>query len=158
MDTGLPAGAIVLIDSSALVYLVEGESGSPRRAAVESFFDQAEAGAWTVVASTLAWKELLEKPLAAGRAELASRYRRTLSDSARIELRVVDVAVAEEAAALSASLAPALRRAVSAADLVHVATAIVAGAHAILGNDEAWRRIPRCPPLILVDELAHRAE
>ena len=155
MDIELPDGALILVDSSALVYLVEGEAGSPRRGAVESFFSEAGVRGWTVIASTIIWKELLEKPLAMDQGELAARYRRVLSDSSRIELRVVDVAVAEEAAVLAASLASALRRGLSPADLVHVATAIVAGANAILGNDADWRRIPRCPPVILIDELAH---
>ena len=83
-----------------------------------------------------------------------TRYRRLLADSRRIELRVVDVAAAEEAASLAASLAPARRRWISSADLVHVATAIAAGAKAIFCNDESWRELPACPPLILVDELA----
>ena len=158
MDIELPDGALVLVDSSALVYLVEGEEGSPRRKAVESFFAEAAARAWTVIASTLIWKELLEKPLATEQGELAARYRRFLSDSSRMELRVVDVAVAEAAAVLAASLAPAPRRGISAADLVHVATAITAGADAILGNDADWRKIPRCPPIILIDESAHFIE
>lgn len=148
-----PLGSTVLVDSSALVYLVEGAEGSPRRSAVERFFARAEAGSPRLVASTIAWLELLEKPLAAGDGALADRYRALLADSSRIELRVVDVAVAEGAAALSASLPPELRRRLSHADLVHMATAILLGATAILGNDEAWRSVPGCPALILVDEL-----
>jgi predicted nucleic acid-binding protein len=151
----LPADALVLVDSSALVYLIEGAPGSPRRSAVELFFEAAAARHWRVIASTLIWAELLEKPLAAGSPELAARYRGVLCDSSRIELNVVDVAVAERAAALFASFSPSLRRALSPADVLHIATAIVAGAAAVFGNDEAWRDVPHCPPLILVDELAH---
>jgi predicted nucleic acid-binding protein len=158
VDIDLPAGALVLVDSSALVYLIEGAPGSARRSAVERFFDEAETRPWRVIASTLAWAELLEKPLAAGLPELAARYRGILADSSRVELRVVDVAVAEQAAALSASLSPSLRRALSSADVLHIATAIVAGARAIFGNDEAWRGVPLCPPLILVDELVYDSD
>jgi len=147
-------GSTVLVDSSALVYLVEGAEGSPRRSAVERFLARSAASSLRLVASTVAWLELLEKPLAAGDAALADRYRALLADSSRIELRVVDVAVAEGAAALSASIPPELRRRLSPADLVHMATAIAMGASAVLGNDEAWRSVPGCPPLILVDELA----
>ncbi len=154
MNLALPPGSLVLVDSSALVYLVEGEPGSGRRHAVEGFFARAAAEGWRLAASTLSWLELLEKPLAAADAGLAARYRSLLSDSARIELRVVDVAVAEGAAALSASLGPALRRRLSPADLVHIATALTLGASAVLGNDETWREVPACPPLVLVDELA----
>ncbi len=154
MDTPLAPGAIVLVDSSALVYLVEGAPGSSRRSAVERLLAEAETRGLRLLASTLVWTELLEKPFADGDAALADRYRVLLCDSRRIELRVVDVAVADRAAALSASLAPALRRRMSTADIIHIATALVAGAGAVLGNDEAWREVPSCPPLILVDELA----
>lgn len=147
------AGEIVLADSSAIVYLVEGEPHSPRRAAVEAFLAEAAERGAKVVASTIAWTELLEKPLAAGDDELAARYRRVLADSSRFELRVVDAAIAEQAAVLAASLRPAFRKRLSPADLVHIATALVAGASAILGNDEAWRAVPQCPKVILVDEL-----
>lgn len=149
----LADGSIVLVDSSALVYLVEGEPASPRRRAVEAFMAEAGGKGWRLVASALVWQELLEKPLRSGDAELAARYRRLLADSRRIELLVVDVAAAEGAAALAASLAPSRRRWISSADLIHVATAIAAGARAIFGNDESWRELPSCPPLILVDEL-----
>jgi predicted nucleic acid-binding protein len=154
MDIDLPAGAIVLIDSSAFVYLVEEAASSKRRTAAELFLSEAAAKGWRLMASTLAWAELLEKPIAANDAELASRYRRLLSDSSLVELRVVDVAVAERAAALSASLAATLRRRLSKADLIHIATALELGASALFGNDEAWREVPGCPPLLLLDELA----
>lgn len=153
MDVQLPAGATVLIDSSALVYLIEGEASSPRRRAMEAFLEEARSKPLRLAASTLVWAELLEKPLSLGDQELASAYRRFLSDSSLIELRIVDVAIAERAAALSASLLPAQRRRLSAADLVHMATALTIAAAAVLGNDAAWREVPACPPLILVDEL-----
>jgi predicted nucleic acid-binding protein len=154
VDLDLPAGTVILVDSSALVYLVEGEASSPRRRAVESFLAQSAAREWRLAASTLIWTELLEKPLAEGDEALATRYRILLSDSSLIRLRVVDAAVAEGAAALSASLPPTQRRRLSTADLVHIATALCLGAAAVLGNDEAWRSLPACPPLLLVDELA----
>ncbi len=147
-------GSLVLVDSSALVYLVEGAPGSPRRSAVERLLGEAETGGLRFVASTMAWTELLEKPRAERDTALADRYRALLSDSRRLELRVVDVAVADRAALLWASLSPPLRRRLSTADIIHIATALVAGATAVLGNDDAWRDVPSCPPLLLVDELA----
>jgi predicted nucleic acid-binding protein len=154
MDLDMVHGAIVLVDSSALVYLVEGKSLSPRRAAVERFFAEAETRGTRLVASTFAWTELLEGPLARGEHELAAAYRRLLADSSRIALREVDVSVAETAAELAAAMPNARRRTVSSGDLLHIATAIATDAAAILTNDEAWRSVPRCPPLVLVDELA----
>lgn len=150
----IPARGAVLVDSSALVYLVEGEEDSPRRKAVERFLAEAASRGERALASTVAWAELLERPLALGDADMAGRYRRILSDSSRIELAVVDVAVAERAAALAAALPRQARRSLSDADLLQIATAIEEGTSAILTNDEAWARVELCPPLALVDELA----
>jgi predicted nucleic acid-binding protein len=147
-------GSLVLVDSSALVYLIEGAEDSPRRGAVKRFLAEAESRGTRLCASTVAWAELLEGPLASGRLELASAYRRLLADSGRILLREVDVAVAETAAELAAALPAARKRIVSGADLLQIGTAIALGATAVLTNDEAWRSVLRCPPLILVDELA----
>jgi predicted nucleic acid-binding protein len=150
----LPHGATVLLDSSALVYLVEGEPDSPRRRAMELFIDRARAEGLRLAASTAAWAELLEAPVAAGDRELAARYRRLLSDSSLIVLRELDVAVAERAALLAASIKGPSRKSVSSYDLLHLATAIEIGAAAVLTNDGPWASVPGCPPLLLVDELA----
>jgi predicted nucleic acid-binding protein len=144
--SALPDGSLVLVDAAPLVYLVEGQG--PRRAAVEGFLELARARSFRLAASTLVWTELLEGPLRSGDAALAERYRILLSDYSRLVLIPVDVAVAEEAARLAAL------RGLGVADAVHVATAIVAGAKAVLGNDEAWGAVPECPPLLLVDEMA----
>jgi predicted nucleic acid-binding protein len=158
MDLDLSPDAAILIDSSALVYLVEGEPLSARRKAVERFFGAAAKARSRLLASTVVWAELLERPIAERDAERELAYRRLLSDSSRIELLVVDVAIAERAAALRAALPPAARRRLSEADIIQIATAIEHRARAILTNDEAWREAPLCPPLFIVDELAAEGE
>jgi predicted nucleic acid-binding protein len=145
----------ILVDSSALVYLVEGDPSSPRRRAMEFLVAEAQARGIGLKASTTVWMELLAKPLAEGRAELAARYRALLADSSRIELCVIDVAIAERAASILASLGPAGHRKISEADALHIATALTIGAGAILTNDEAWRSVPGVPRVLLVDELAY---
>jgi predicted nucleic acid-binding protein len=145
---GLGPGSVLLVDSSALVYLVEGANGSPRRAAVSRFLEAAARGEIGLVVSALAWAELLEGPLRSGDAALAARCRALLADSPRVRVEPVDVAIAEESALLRA------RRGLGLADCIHIATARVLGADAVLTNDEAWRRVPECPPVLLVDELA----
>ncbi len=138
----------VLVDSSALAYLVEGAPDSPRRRAVERFLEEACDSGSEIVASAIAWAELLEGPLRGGDPGLADRYRSFLADSSRVRIAVVDVAIAEEAAALRA------RRKLGLADSLHIATAIVLSARAVLTNDEDLRDVPECPRVFLVDELA----
>jgi predicted nucleic acid-binding protein len=136
------------VDAAPLVYLVEGAAGDPRRAVAERFLDAAAGGELELVASAVAWSELLEGPLRKGEAELADRYRSLLADSSLVRIETVDVAIAEEAAALRA------RRGLGLADSLHIATARVLKVDAVLTNDEAWRGLPECPRVLLVDELA----
>ena len=157
MDLDLSLGAPLLIDSSAFIYLVEGEAGSARRTTVERFLTAAALARTRLVASTIAWAELLERPLTANDEERAIAYRRLLSGGS-VELLVVDVAVAERAAAIRAALPQSARRSLSDADTIQIATAVEHGARAILTNDEAWRAAPDCPPLFIVDELAFEGD
>lgn len=163
MELGLARGDLVLVDTAPLVYLVEGASGgagaalpraaSSRRAgAAAAFFAAAEERGLRLAASALAWAELLAKPLRDGDEALADRCRNFLADSRRLYLAPVDAAIADAAAALRG------RRRLELADSVQIATAIVLGAAAVLTNDEAWRRIPGCPRVILLDELAFELE
>lgn len=145
-ELGLRRGNSILVDASPFIYLVEGSEG--RRRSVESFFALAAEADLRLFGSVLVWTELLHKPLRSGATKLADRYRGILADSSRVVLVPVDVAIADEAARLRAL------RGLQLADAVHVATARVLSVSAILGNDESWRGIPECPPLLLVDELA----
>ncbi len=163
----LRPGALVLIDTAALVYLIEGSG--PRRHAVEAFLASAREHGLRMAASAIVWTELFDGAFSRADGELQRRYRILLSDSEGLFLAPVDAAIAEEAARLIAGSkrgAPALDRsaqrppgrALALADALHIATAIVLGAAAVLGNDEAWRLVPSCPPLLLVDELAFEIE
>ena len=170
-------GDLVLVDTAPLVHLVEGGPSrggegargaalpggpsvgrtgatSPDRRAIAAaaFFKAAEAGGLRLAASALAWTELLAKPLREGDEALADRFRSFLADSRRLYLAPVDAAIADAAAALRG------RRRLELADAVQIATALVLGAAAVLTNDEAWRRVPDCPRVILLDELAFELE
>lgn len=151
-EFGLKPGALVLLDTAPLVYLVEGNGD--RAAVARSFAEAAREGTLRLAASVLVWTEGLTAPLAAGDRMRADAYRKTLADSSLVALEPVDVAIAEQAAALRAA-APSL----AAMDALHLATALRLGADAVLTNDEAWRTLaaaafPRGPRVLLVDELA----
>ena len=153
---GLKPGDLVLVDAGPLIYL-SGPAAGRRRETVEAFFEAAKAEGLGLVASTLVWTEVLRGCLASGDRASAEAARSLLADSARIRLEPLDVAVAEEAAALLAAYR------VEMADAIHVATAVVTGAEAMLTNDEAWRDLVQdrgkkggrgLPRVLLVDELS----
>ena len=169
LEFGLEKGDLVLLDSAPLVYLIEGR-GEARQVVVEAFFAAARASSIRLAASTLVWAELLRGPLARADEELSLSYRRLLSDSSLICLEPVDAAIAETAAGLVAAEAGRLsgKKATGPGlelpDAIHLATAIVLGAAAVLTNDEAWKAFaeardfkPKLPPILLVDELAFLA-
>lgn len=153
---GLKAGDLVLVDAGPLIYL-SGDSAGRRGETVEAFFETAKSEGLGLVASTLVWTEVLRGCLASGDGPAAETARGLLADSTRIRLEPLDVAVAEEAAVLLAA------GRVELADAIHIATAFVTGAKALLTNDEAWRDLVRdrgkkggrgLPRVLLVDELA----
>lgn len=163
-ELGLRRGDLVLLDTAPIIYLVESDAGSPGRAAVARFFaEAAAAGGLRLTASVVAWTEGLVGPIGSGDAETVDRFRRALSDSRTLVLEPVDVAIAEEAARLMS-----LPSRPGFPDAVHLATAAVLGAAAVLTNDEAWAAITasagtgayrhaaayRSMRILLVDELA----
>jgi len=144
---GLGPGELLFVDSAPLIYLVEGEGR--RRVAMAALYGAAGRGELRLAASVLAWTELLRK---ADKGEKSLSLRRLLADSSRLVLLPIDVAVADGAATL---LRGALRPGPSLPDALHLASALVAGAAAILTNDTAFRSFaPRGLRIIILDELA----
>jgi predicted nucleic acid-binding protein len=162
---GLDVGDQVLLDASALIAYMEGEGRA--KAAMDAIVDIAGSGMLKLRASAIVWTELLRAPASA---EIALAYRGFLSDSTRIVIVPVDVAIAYAAAGM---LAGQDRRRGSGkgdaptssggepgpqpflADALHLATAVVGRCKAVVTNDEAWKQAaPRNLRVIILDELA----
>jgi len=151
---GVGEGELVLVDSSALIYLIDEPEGSARGFAVGAFVEAAQAGLIRLAASAIAWTELLAGPIASADGERADRFRSFLANSAIVRIEPLDVAIAEEAARLRGAGAARRKAGLELADAVHIATAIVIRADAVLTNDEAWKLVPGCPRVLLVDDIA----
>ncbi len=147
-DLGLEEGSLVLVDTAPLAYLTDDGSGHRGKVAA-AFLEAAAGGRIRLTASALVWTELLTRPLARGDGPAAERIRRLLSDSRTIVLAPFEVAIAEEAAILMAT-----RKVLAMADALHLATAIVLRADAVLTNDSAWQEAGFPFRVLLVDELA----
>lgn len=122
--SGLPDGALVLLDSAPIIYQLE---ANPRHAPrFRSLFDRQEAGTILFAITTISLAEVLTGPLRAGEEALAKRYR-AIMESWQVVPLTADIA--ESAARLRATLALKL------ADAVQVASAIAINADALVTHD-----------------------
>jgi predicted nucleic acid-binding protein len=126
----LPEGALILIDSAPVIYVLEGHKRlGPRFAPL---FAAHGAGRLRFAVTTIAIAEVLTGPLKAGDDALARRYRAILESWQPIAL---DLDIAESAARLRASLRLKL------ADAVQAASALAVNAAALVTHDRDFSRL-----------------
>lgn len=156
---GLDVGDCVLLDSSAVIGYVEGTGRT--KETMDAVVGATTWGGLKLRASAVAWTELLRAALTA---DTSLAYRRFLSDSTRIVIVPVDVAVAYAASGMLAAFdrrtgQDGSKRAAESraffADAIHLASAVVGRCKAVLTNDREWK--DAAPPslrVIVLDELA----
>jgi predicted nucleic acid-binding protein len=126
----LPGGALLLIDSAPIIYVLEDH---PRLAPrFRPLFDAHGAGRLRFSVTTITIAEVLTGPLGAGDDALAQRYRAILETWRPVAL---DVGIAESAARLRASLRLKL------ADAVQAASALTINAAALVTHDRDFSRL-----------------
>jgi predicted nucleic acid-binding protein len=127
---GLPPGALLLIDSAPIIYVLEDHPRFAPR--FRPLFEAHAAGRvrFSVTAITIA--EVLTGPLKNGDEALARRYRAILESWRPVTL---DVDIAESAARLRASLQLRL------ADAVQAASALAINAAALVTHDRDFSRV-----------------
>jgi predicted nucleic acid-binding protein len=126
----LPEGALILVDSAPIIYVLE---GNPKLAArFQPLFDRHARGEIAFAVSTITIAEVLAGPLNAGDEALAKRYRAVLES-----WQVVDLSadIAESAARLRVSLKMKLP------DAVQAASAIAINADALVTHDRDFSRV-----------------
>jgi predicted nucleic acid-binding protein len=132
LDTsGLPEGALILLDSAPLIYFLEDH---PKLAArFQPLFEEHANGRVRFAVTTITIAEVLAGPLSAGDDSLARKYRSTLESWHVVAL---DVDIAESAARIRAS------HRLKLADAVQVASALAINADALVTHDRDFARIP----------------
>lgn len=128
--TGLPDGALILIDSAPIIYVLEGHPKLGSR--FKPLFEAHGAGRLRFAVTTLTMAEVLTGPLQVADDALARRYRAILESWQPIAL---DVDIAESAARLRASLRLKL------ADAVQAASALAVNAAALVTHDRDFSRV-----------------
>jgi predicted nucleic acid-binding protein len=126
----LPEGALVLIDTAPIIYVLGKNSALARR--FEPVFARHEAGTLRLAVSTVTMSEVLVGPLAAGEEALAKRYRAALESWGVVDLTAE---IAEQAARMRVQYRLKL------ADAVQLATAIAIGADALVTHDRDFAKV-----------------
>lgn len=135
----------ILVDTSTIVYFLN--SVSRYEAPLKSFFSLAEQGKTEVVVSLITEVELLVGPMKKGDEESAGVVKLFLSKFPNLEVVAVSRDIGYRAARLR------VRTGLRLPDAIILATGIVSGCGAAVGNDRSWARVEELPFLCLDDLL-----
>jgi len=131
LDIGrIPDGALLLLDSAPLIFLLEGRAGFAER--YQPLLDAQAAGKVRFAVSAVTVIEVLAGPLQKRQEALAARYQRLMESWLVVAL---DADVAASAARIRATEGLRLP------DAVQVASAIAVQAHALVTHDRDFTRI-----------------
>jgi len=126
----LPEGALLLVDSAPIIYVLEGHPALAAR--FLPFFERHARGEIAFAVTTITLAEILAGPLAAGNESLVKRYRAVLESWQVVEL---SADIAESAARLRATLKLKLP------DAIQAASALAINADALLTHDRDLSRV-----------------
>jgi len=126
----LPDGALVLVDTAPIIYVLEHDlKFAPR---FRPLFERQRAGSVQFAVTTITIAEVLTGPFKAGEEALAKRYR-TAMESWQVVSLTADIA--ESAARFRASLG------LRTADAIQVASAISINADAFVTHDRDFSKV-----------------
>jgi predicted nucleic acid-binding protein len=134
--SGLPEGALVLIDTAPIIYILERHPKLASR--FELLFDRQAAGEILFAVTTMSIAEVLTGPLRAGQEVLAKRYRAVLESWQVVALTAE---IAESAARFRAACKLKLP------DAIQVASAIAVNADALVTHDRDFSKVKALPIL-----------
>ena len=129
-QANLPDGALVLVDTAPIIYVLEDDPKFAPR--FRPLFERQSAGGIQFAVTTITVAEVLTGPFKAGEEALAKRYRAVM-ESWQIVSLTVDIA--ESAARFRASLG------LRTADAIQVASAIAINADALVTHDRDFSRV-----------------
>lgn len=131
---------VVLFDTMLLIYLFE--DVAPFAAKCEALFERVRNGELKGIITPITMAELVVKPLAKGRSDIAESYRLALENFPNLQLFSITPAIGTMAGALCAKYKLPLP------DLFQVASAMSTKA-TLLTNDKALSRIEEIPVMLL---------
>ncbi|MEP6607066.1 MAG: PIN domain-containing protein [Burkholderiaceae bacterium] len=126
----MPEGAVVLVDSAPIIYVLEGHRTFAQR--FVPLFERQAAGEIYFAVTTIAIAEILVGPLSNGHEALARRYR-AIVESWQVVPLTIDIA--ESAASMRA------RMKLKLADAIQVASAVAIQAAALVTHDRDFAAV-----------------
>jgi len=136
-DVPLANGALILIDSAPIIYVLEGHSTHAGR--FLRLFERHAAGEIQFAVSTVTILEVMTGPLGHGNGALAERYKSVLSTWRVVELTL-------DIAAMAARLRASLK--LKLPDAVQAASALAINADALVTHDRDFSRLTALPVLV----------
>jgi len=132
----LPAGALLLVDSAPIIYVLDGHPKLAKRFA--PLFERHARGEISLAVTTMTIAEVLTGPVSAGEETLAKRYRVVLESWQVVDLTAE---IAESAARLRRPFQLKLP------DAIQAASALAIGAEALVTHDRDFSRLTSLPVL-----------
>lgn len=126
----LEDGALVLVDTAPIIYVLEGHAQFAMRFA--PLFARHEGGTLQLAVSTVTLSEVLAGPLAAGEESIARRYRAMLESWGVMDLTAD---IAEQAARAR------IQYRLKSPDAIQLATALAINADALATHDRAFGKV-----------------
>lgn len=139
----LPEAGIVCLDTSAVIYAVEGIE--PFASLLAPLWKHARDGMVEIGGSQLLLLESLVKPVRDGDSQTEDIYREVLTGTEEFHLLPITLEVLELAIQLRAE------HRLRTPDAIHAATALIAGCIQFLTNDVHFRRVKNLPVIVLGD-------
>jgi len=136
----------IAFDANVFIYVFEGSGALSRVAA--SILDAISDGRVTGLVATIALSEVIVGPVRAGDETTAERYLDAIRSIEHLHVVPATVEIAADAGFVRG------RKGLTLADAIHVATARVAGASALVTNDRRIRSMPLLDVVQLADLVA----
>ncbi len=144
MGLKIAPGMRLFLDTPAFIYFFEQHAhyGPP----LNRLFDAVYREGAEVITSLITYLEITTLPARKGDQKLVTRYRSFFTNAEHVSLQPIDLLVADTAVRFRAQYS------MRTPDALQWAAACVAGADAVVTNNQAWTRVADLP-VYLIDDL-----
>ncbi len=133
LSASLPASGIVYVDTNVVIYSVE--KIEPYWKELQTLWQAARKGQFTILSSELIVLETLVKPLKNADSALEKTFRELLLASNEVELLPISLSILEQAAQLRATTN------LKSPDAIHAASALSADNSVFVTNEKIFKRV-----------------